>query len=491
MLDIEIGSPEEGFRLIPMIRELDPLLPIVMCSGRTDFAAVREALRLGATDYLPKDSRRTISACARAGARAQASREAPRAEDFEVLNSPRSTRCRRERADDQLRHVIESVRASSANVVITGETGTGKEAVARQLRGKLPDGSLAPFQAVDSSTITSSMAESLLFGHEKGAFTGAERTTKGIFEEADGGIVYFDEIGNMPLEIQVQTAARAAGKGSHARGLLARDPARVPRRSARRISISKQLAAVGRFKADLLQRLNVIPIALPPLRERTEDIPALVAHFLKRDGASREFRFADEALETLKSHAWPGNVRELANLVCYVTTMSERPGNLRGRPAAARKERAGERGKPAEDEARASTTASPSSRSSILTEEYARNDGNVSRLALTLGMDRSHLYTKLREHGIHATSKSRARARDSDALGFLVGVPRERPSAGAKFLSEQKSSTCPERADEKAREDFSAPHARAHWNVHCYRLRDGRVSFRRWSPRGARSNPWN
>src|SRR6185295_4562387 len=164
-----------------------------------------------------------------------------------------------------LRKTIDKLAASNANVLITGETGTGKEVVARQLRRKLSDGSLAPFVSVDSATIQSSTAESLLFGHEKGAFTGAEKMTKGIFEEANGGVVYFDEIGNMPLDIQAKLL----------RVLQEKEISRLG--SSKSIQLDfrvvcatnrdlDEMARAGQFKPDLLQRLNVLPVQLTPLR---------------------------------------------------------------------------------------------------------------------------------------------------------------------------------------------------------------------------------
>lgn len=206
LLDVQMRTVDEGLRYIPRLLEVDPELPIVMSSAMTDFVTVREAMQRGATDYVPKnfDPDDLVLTLARVLGHRNLLRRKNQ-ESYEVKQGLRQHVLIGDAPTIQaLRKKIEKFRASTATVVITGETGTGKEVVARQLRGVRADGSLMPFVAVDSATIQSSTAESILFGHERGAFTGAERTTKGVFEEADGGIVYFDEIGNMPLDIQVK-----------------------------------------------------------------------------------------------------------------------------------------------------------------------------------------------------------------------------------------------------------------------------------------------
>jgi DNA-binding NtrC family response regulator len=405
ILDVQMRTSDEGLRYIPRFLEIDPEMAIVMSSGLTDFNTVREAMRLGATDYVAKNfdpNELQITIAHVLERRSLLKRHEQ--QNFEAVSHQRQHILIGETPPiELLRRTIRPVRM---NVVITGETGTGKEVIARQLRRTLSDGTLEPFVAVDSATIQSSTAESQLFGHEKGAFTGADHTKKGIFEEANGGVVYFDEIANMPLEIQAKLLRVLQEKEVTRLG-----SSRVLALEFRVIAATnknlEEMARVGQFKDDLLQRLNVIPIELSPLRERRDDIPRLVVHFMEKHlGRSGALTVTDEALDVLRAYSWPGNVRELSNLVGYLTAMTDGtevdiadlPPKLRD---AAR----------AEAMAAASLTSGASQGSfydqvadferKLLVREYEHVEGNVSRLALTLGMDRSHLYSKLREYGIH------------------------------------------------------------------------------------------
>ena len=401
LLDVQMRTLDEGLRYLPRFRELDNDLAVVMISGMTDFQTVREAMRLGASDYIPKDFdpndlAHTIGLVL--DRRRLIQRQGQ--QNFEALNQQKHhVMVGKSPSVHSMRKVVEKFSASHASVVITGETGTGKEVVARQLRGTMPDGSLAPFVAVDSATIQSSTAESILFGHEKGAFTGAEKTTKGIFEEADGGIVYFDEIANMPLDIQSKLLRVLQEKEVSRLG-----SSRVMQLNFRVVCATnrdlEEMARRGEFKDDLLQRLNVLPVLVPPLRERKEDIPDLVRHFLSKQPG--DLKFTEDALEALQGYEWPGNIRELQNVVAYAAAMVEGTEvDVADLPPRIRDS--------GTSRARLAVSESEGSfydqvghfEKAILAREYANSDGNVSKLALTLGMDRSHLYTKLKEHGIH------------------------------------------------------------------------------------------
>jgi DNA-binding NtrC family response regulator len=406
LLDVEMRTPDEGLKALPKIKEIDPDIAIVMSSGRTDFDTVREAMRLGASDYIPKDfePEEMIHTLNQVFERRRLIRSKEQ-QNFETVSTQRQHSLVGESAPiKNLKKMIEKIRNSQANVVITGETGTGKEVVARQLRKTLPDGTLEPFVAVDSATIQSSTAESVLFGHEKGAFTGADRSVKGVFEEADGGVVYFDELANMPLEIQAKLL----------RVLQEKEVLRLGSTKALKLDFRvvcasnknlEEMVKEGRLKDDLYQRLCVLPLHLLPLRERKEDIPLLVTHFTQRHAVNATpLTFTPVALEALQNYSWPGNIRELSNVIAYLVTMTESneidlpdlPPKFRDlRPPA--NSQVEHKGKGQTFYAQVADFEK-----NILQNEYQACSGNISKIALSLGMDRSHLYTKLKEYGIHS-----------------------------------------------------------------------------------------
>lgn len=412
LLDMEMRHDREGIETIPKLLDIQNDVEIIFFSGKLDFQFVRDAMKLGASDYIPKDSgpeelkhvfEKTLKTKQLKNKNIQTQYEVKREHQTHVFigESP---------AVIKIKKQIERARVSPAPLVIFGETGTGKEVVARLLRKTNPDGTLEPFVSVDSSTIQSSVAESILFGYEKGAFTGAEKATRGLFEEADGGTIYFDELANMPLEIQNKLLRVIQEKEVLRIG--ATKPIEL---NFRVIAATNQdleaLVKQGKFKEDLYQRLNVLQITLPPLRERTEDIPLLLEHFAEvYQNDSAKLHFLPETIERLKKFPFTGNIRELANLVLYLYTMCEEtevspidlPPKFQSAISTAEK---------------SSTTSSDGIHSknfyaaveafekSYLEKEYARLDGNVSKIALELGMDRSYLHNKLKNYGIHNTKK--------------------------------------------------------------------------------------
>ncbi len=408
LLDVQMRTPDEGLRYLPKIKAAEPDAAIVMSSGATAFDIVREAMRLGASDYVPKDFDPNDLMHTLANVLETRSLKRRREQqNFEALSTQRKHLLLGESpAIQHLRKTIERIKLSPANVLIQGETGTGKEVVARLLRKTLSDGALEPFVAVDSSTIQSSTAESHLFGHEKGAFTGAERSTKGIFEEANGGIVYFDEVANMPPDIQAKLLRVLQEKEITRLGSC-----KTLQLDFRVICATNknldELAQKGLFKDDLLQRINVIPIELPPLRERKEDIPLLLQHFVQKNRA--EIEFTEEAIALLQAYSWPGNVRELGNVVAYTLAMCASPeidiSDLPPKIREASKNSNKTQPTSGQTQGESFYDRVASFERQILAEGYEQNEGNISRLALALGMDRSHLYTKLKEHGLHPRKK--------------------------------------------------------------------------------------
>jgi len=411
LLDVQIRTATEGLESIPKFRSTDEELTILMLSGLKDFETVREAMRLGAADYIAKDvdADELMHAIARVFERRQLLQRKQQQTSAAVRDHQRISLVGQSPAIQSLRKLIEKVRVSSANVVIFGETGTGKEVVARLLRDELADGSLAPFVAVDSSTIHGNTAESILFGHEKGAFTGADRLKKGVFEEANEGIIYFDEVANMPLEIQAKLLRVVQEKEVTRLGASRSIPLefRVVCATNRKL---EELVELRLFKDDLYQRLNVIPIPLPSLRERREDVSELLEHFAQfHSRGSRMISFTDEASDFLRAYDWPGNVRELSNLVAYLYAVTEGdhievadlPPRLRDGVKSFTKQAASD----LHDDSLSFYDRIARYESQILKNEYENAGANVSKLALKLGMDRSHLYTKLRMYDIHSNKK--------------------------------------------------------------------------------------
>jgi DNA-binding NtrC family response regulator len=407
LLDIHLGESEDGLALLGQLKELNPEATLIVVSGSEDYTLVRKALKLGADNYLCKGRdleevehllENAIQTKLLISKNAQREYELQTAQQKNVLIGKSA-------AIEQLRNRIERVKNSSANVLITGETGTGKEVVARLLRGFTSEKQMVPFVAIDSATIQSTMAESILFGHEKGAFTGADQARKGVFEEANGGIVYFDELGNMPLEIQANLLRVLQEKQVSRLG-----SSKVLDLEFRVVAATNRdlenMCAKGLFKDDLLQRVNVIPIEIPPLRERLEDLPLLVNHLCRNHskGSRSTLEWSDEAWSALLNYNWPGNVRELSNLVAYLLTMVDQSTiEVSDLPKKILKSRNS-------DLEVLNSTENPGFYAQVqefekllLRQAYTKSKNNLSKLAMDLRMDRSHLYTKLKDYGIHAT----------------------------------------------------------------------------------------
>lgn len=416
ILDLEMRTPNEGFECIPRILDLQADLEIIVFSGKTDFQSVQKALKLGATGHVPKGcGAQELAHAIHKSLERRGLKQRQHQLQHEIQTSSRSsfTLIGESAAMQRIQKQIERARLSSAPLVITGETGTGKEVVARLLRKTASDGSLEPFVAVDSATIQGSVSESILFGYEKGAFTGAEKTTRGLFEEADGGCIYFDELGNMPLEIQNKLL----------RVIQEKEVLRIG--STRPINLdfrvicatNRDLDAMireGKFKDDLYQRLNVLQIHIPPLRERKEDIPLLLERFVELHSNGMEpIRILPETIERIQAYPFPGNVRELSNLVHYLYSMCEEPiispidlppRFLTPPAASSRVESTIPGASPVQvDFSQPFYQAVENFERAYLSQAYRMMDGNVSRMSTDLQMDRSYLHRKLKNYGIHGS----------------------------------------------------------------------------------------
>ena len=309
----DVVMPDESaFDLIPRIKKLRPDLPIVVMSAQNTFMTAVTAAERGAYEYLPKpfDLNELISVVSRALAEPRKKVQPISAESSDGM--PLIGRCP---AMQDIYRILARLTQTDLTVMITGESGTGKELVARALHeyGKRRNG---PFVAINMAAIPRELIESELFGHEKGAFTGAQTRHVGRFEQAEGGTLFLDEIGDMPMEAQTRLL-RVLQEGEYTT-VGGRTPIHTNVRiiAATNRDLQQQIDQ-GLFREDLYYRLNVVPLRLPPLRERLEDIPDLVRHFLaiaEKEGLPSK-SFETGAIERLKRHNWPGNVRELENLV--------------------------------------------------------------------------------------------------------------------------------------------------------------------------------
>ncbi len=304
---------ENGLDLLPRIKKIRPELPIVVMSAQSTLLTAIKAAERGAYEYLPKpfDLKELTGVVQRALAVPKEPRSDGRAEDAEE----QLPLIGRSAAMQDIYRTLARLMQTDLTVTITGESGTGKELVARALHdyGKRRNG---PFVPVNMAAIPRELIESELFGHEKGAFTGAASRSMGRFEQAEGGTLFLDEIGDMPPEAQTRLL-RVLQQGEYTT-VGGRTPIRTDVRIIAATNRDlRQLIHQGLFREDLFYRLNVVPIRLPPLRERPEDIPDLVRHFLGRaaDEGLPPKRLDPEAMDRLKRYRWPGNVRELENLV--------------------------------------------------------------------------------------------------------------------------------------------------------------------------------
>ncbi len=317
LLFTDVRMPgEDGLALLDKLKAAHPRLPVIVMSAYTDIASTAGAFRGGAHEFLSKPfdlddavalAERVLPKGAAGGDSAAVPETAGAAQAESLIGDTPAMRA--------LFRSIGRLAQAPVSVLITGETGTGKELVARALHRESPR-ARKPFVALNTAAIPAELLESELFGHEAGAFTGAQKRHIGRFEQADGGSLFLDEIGDMPPPLQTRLL-RVLAEGEFFR-VGGRELIRV---DVRVIAATHQpleaLVADGRFRADLLHRLDVVRLQLPPLRERREDVPKLAETFLqsaaRRLGAPAK-RFAKGAMERLQAHDWPGNVRELENL---------------------------------------------------------------------------------------------------------------------------------------------------------------------------------
>ena len=395
-----------GMEVLKAVNATAPDVPVIILTAHGTVDSAVEAIKLGAFDYVTKpfDQTELSAAIAKAvrthdSARANARSDVPGRAAL-VGDSP---------AMQDVLRVIDRVADTPSTVLITGESGTGKELVATALH----EGSSRrnkPLIRINCAAIPKDLMESELFGYERGAFTGAVTTKPGRFELADGGSLFLDEIGEVPVEMQVKLL-RALQESEFERvGGIKTTHVDVRLVAATNRDLAEDIEA-GRFRKDLYYRLAVVPIVLPPLRDRTEDIPTLVEHFLRKYNRRLNKQIdgvEPEALAALQAYAWPGNIRELENLVERVLLFADGPlirlrdlpDSLRGAAAATPFPSLGS-APPAETGLKELVRArSAELEKDLITRALEDTGGNVTRAAKLLQISRKSLQTKMKEFGL-------------------------------------------------------------------------------------------
>lgn len=400
-----------GLETLEILRQTYPSLPVIMLTGSNDIEDAVQAMKLGAVDFLnkPYESERMIVTVRNALKISALTNEVSRlksekAGTFSFRNLIGH--------DDGLSHIVNIGRKAAASdipVLLTGETGTGKEVFAKAIHGESSRGG-KPFIAVNCGAIPSQLVESTLFGHEKGAFTGAFEQVAGKFRDAEGGTLFLDEVGELPLDTQVKLLRVLQQKEVEPVG--AGKPVAVNVRviSATNRDLNNEVKA-GRFREDLFFRLNVLQIELPPLRERKQDISILSQHFIERfcaneGGLPKDISGAME--KQLINYDWPGNVRQLENTINRAMVMSDSNvldiGEL---PGAARETEAFPKSASLSDQKDISLFSEEGRfKTAQEIEEEALKlaldhfDHNVTHAARALGMAKSTFYKKMRDYGV-------------------------------------------------------------------------------------------
>lgn len=409
LLDLMMPPGPDGLATLERIREADRDVPVIMMSGKAQLADAVRAVQMGAFQFLEKPlapesllvAVRSAETLVRTQAENRALRQALGPQPTLVGSSP---------AIEHVRQLIAQVAPTEARVLILGESGTGKDLVANAIHRYSPR-ARGPFVSVNCAAIPRDLVESEMFGHERGAFTGATDRRIGRFELANGGTLFLDEIGDLQLEAQAKLL----------RVLESGDIQRIGAERSQHVDI-RALAATNRrledavasggFREDLYFRLNVFPIEVPPLRERLGDIPDLVSHLAARLRPRHPPHFTDEALAALALHSWPGNVRELANIVERLTIIGgdEVTGDLvprvlmraSGYPAVA---------SPAAvaggfvDNGRSLSDRLDDTERELISGAMSAAAGNIAEAARLLKTDRGNLYRRMRRLGIRGGSE--------------------------------------------------------------------------------------
>ncbi len=407
---MDVKMPDlDGLTVLERSRETRPDLPVVLMTGHGSYEIAKQAVKLGAKDFLDKPIEKDRLLVTVRNALALRSLELENAELRRAagVGPAGADLVGAGPAMARLRELVRRAAPSEGRVLVTGENGTGKELVARAIHEQSRRAD-RPFVKLNCAAVPAELIESELFGHERGAFTGAATARRGKFELADGGTLLLDEVGDMQPAMQAKVL-RVLQEGEFERvggSVTVRTDARVI------AATNKDLAAevtAGRFREDLYYRLNVVPIHVPALRDRREDVPDLAVRFLAeacaRNGR-RPMTFAREALAALQVHDYPGNVRELRNLVERMAILSDGPTVGADEVAAALP---GAR-RPRVDRFREGVgfhAAVEEAEREVILGALAAHGENIAETARVLGLERSHLYKKMRALGIRRGEEER------------------------------------------------------------------------------------
>jgi len=416
LLLTDLKMPEvDGLALLRRAHELDPALPVIVVTAFATIESAVAAVKEGAFDYLPK----TFSLDQLTIVVDRALRQRRLALENRHLREQLQTTFAldnvigRSPAMAQVFELVKKAARSEANILVLGESGTGKELIARAVHANSPRAAQA-FVPVDCASLPENLLESELFGHEKGAFTGAVRTKPGLMEVASGGTLFLDEIGDLPVSLQVKLLRALQERQIRRVGGTALIDVDVRVVSATNHDL-REAAAKGQFREELYYRVNVIEIRLPPLRERAGDVRLLAHAFLKRYGRGRVHGYDDAAMTALEAYAWPGNVRELQNVVeraCALAegdtiTRRDLPDHVLGSGA---RTAISETATPSVESHLAGTTALGLKEAkdrwmavleaSYLKELLDQNDGNISAAAKAAGIDRKTFHRLVNKHQI-------------------------------------------------------------------------------------------
>jgi DNA-binding NtrC family response regulator len=410
---LELKSPQgEGLLLLDEIKSLQPETSVLIMHASASIYSAVEAMRNGAADYLTKPFalEELTAVLERVAERQNASGISRALRERLRVQQGVGNIIGRSPEMEKLYRILAKVAQTTHPVLILGESGTGKELVARSIHTNGPKAS-KPFIPVDCGSLVPTLIESELFGYVKGAFTGAVRSKDGLLATAEGGTVFLDEIGELPLDLQAKLLRALQEKEIRPVGATHRVPINVRILAA----TNRDLAAMverGTFRKDLFYRLNVVNLRIPSLRERPFDIPVLAAYFIERQNRARgsSFTLSDDSLRTMVDYTWPGNVRELENAIEHSFSMSSGPIlHIRDMPTQLQNHMLQVRRFAANAEAEKDMLANPSDESvtslaeleknTILTT-LARLKGDKLRAARLLGIGKTTLYRKLKEYGI-------------------------------------------------------------------------------------------